>query len=365
MSASIQLTYNVTEAENVYKLTVTSVGSDIPSKIFMIEQLSASVAPDVQDVRFSHVAKVPDLSNYPEDTDYDGITPYFRTDSIELILGSPFLLQETLKYILQDVKKLTKAYNILYYSDETSTGDDHVTVIPGGSKPSSQVSAVTFQAVSGYSGFKYDVVYMLGSSLMPCESSNMGTKGKVAGIALSDFNEGDTVTVMQLGTVKDDALLLAQGAPVYVGTNGKLTQDASASDMVYVQRIGQALTSTMVQINIEPVQTEYKPVEVNFNMPIIESGAEIQMKANTAFRHTLQEGETILITTPELSGAEAVTCELWLDMPETAVSFNFDPNLKWVDDAAPDMSKGGTRYVLAIRWDGSSLIGNLAYTEGI
>lgn len=99
-------------------------------------------------------------------------------------------------------------------------------------------------------------------------------------------------------------------------------------------------------------------------------GTEIQETAGTSFplangkifKHTLSENETIVFDETVFRSGICESCELWLTMPSSVVSFSFPDDLIWVDGIAPVMDTGNTQYVLVLRWDGSRLLANLAYT---
>ena len=89
------------------------------------------------------------------------------------------------------------------------------------------------------------------------------------------------------------------------------------------------------------------------------SGTTITVKPNSVVKHTLSANETLTFDVSKLTANQCVTMELWLTMPETAVSFTLS-EVTWIDE--PDFSAGNTLYAVVIRWDGQKLIGNVAYT---
>lgn len=99
-------------------------------------------------------------------------------------------------------------------------------------------------------------------------------------------------------------------------------------------------------------------------MPLIETSDSIIPSQHHAYKIQLTSGMTVGIDTAGLISNTAVTFELWLDMPSTAVSFTL-PSLTWIDGSAPSFTSGNTRYVVTVRWNGTKLLANLAYTESL
>lgn len=100
-------------------------------------------------------------------------------------------------------------------------------------------------------------------------------------------------------------------------------------------------------------------------MTIIAATTAITPAEHQVFQHTLAASDAITIDTSALSATKCMTFELWLDMPSTAVSFTLPSGIAWVTGSAPDFSSGSTRYVIAVRWNGTKLLANLAYTEAL
>ena len=95
-------------------------------------------------------------------------------------------------------------------------------------------------------------------------------------------------------------------------------------------------------------------------------------KHNAVYVHTLAANDAITISTTGLPAAKQVTFELHLIQPSTAVSFTLPNTIIWGDglnfdssNPAPVMSAANTLYSIVIRWDGSGLLANLAYTKAV
>ena len=101
----------------------------------------------------------------------------------------------------------------------------------------------------------------------------------------------------------------------------------------------------------------------DMGMEIVESPeTSFTLVNGKVFNHTLSAAETLVFDTSGFRAGICATCELWLTMPSSVVSFSFPETLVWVDGSAPSIDAGNTQYVIVLRWDGSRLIANLAYT---
>ena len=129
-----------------------------------------------------------------------------------------------------------------------------------------------------------------------------------------------------------------------------------------------------------PVSQYYTEAQIDELIAGLQSGAEIVPLTGTAialaegkvFRHTLSAGETFTFDTSGLTASRQVTGEVHLIQPSTAVSFTLPSGILWESDGsfaagndAPDFSTGSTLYALVFRWDGTSFLGNLAYTKAV
>lgn len=73
----------------------------------------------------------------------------------------------------------------------------------------------------------------------------------VVGITETAANAGNAVSVRTAGIMTDAYWAWTKG-PVFLGTNGTLTQTAPTSGAIVVQ-IGRAITATKLQVDIEPI----------------------------------------------------------------------------------------------------------------
>ena len=96
------------------------------------------------------------------------------------------------------------------------------------------------------------------------------------------------------------------------------------------------------------------------------AGTAIAPVAGTIYRHTAAAGDVFTFDTSGL-GTKIADFELDLTQPATAVAVTFPAGIKWEKDGvfsaendAPDLSTGGSTYILTFRWTGSAFLGNLA-----
>lgn len=80
------------------------------------------------------------------------------------------------------------------------------------------------------------------------DASISGDEDLVVGITLGAANAGSNVTYQFGSTIQDNSWTWVEG-PVYLGTNGQLTQ--SLSGLAFMQQIGVALSATELLIDIE------------------------------------------------------------------------------------------------------------------
>ena len=102
------------------------------------------------------------------------------------------------------------------------------------------------------------------------------------------------------------------------------------------------------------------------------TGTAITPQHGAVFLHTLAASDTFTISTASLTATKQVTFELHLIQPSTAVTFTLPASLIWSSgdsfasaNTAPAMDTADTLYCIVIRWDGSDLLANLAYSKAI
>lgn len=117
--------------------------------------------------------------------------------------------------------------------------------------PITPTTALVNSLTAGYAANIYDLLYVSDGKLYKCSSSLESSGDRCIGIALSDCSLGDNLDYMIAGIIQDPSFNFIPGSPVYVGTDGRLTQEAREDIMTYIQKVGVALTSTVVQINID------------------------------------------------------------------------------------------------------------------
>lgn len=75
----------------------------------------------------------------------------------------------------------------------------------------------------------------------------------VVGVTETAANAGNAVSVRTAGIVEDSNWAWTKG-PVFLGTNGTLTQTAPTGGAIIVQ-VARAITATKIQVDIEPTIT--------------------------------------------------------------------------------------------------------------
>lgn len=98
--------------------------------------------------------------------------------------------------------------------------------------------------------------------------------------------------------------------------------------------------------------SEQKFITVTADSVVFEYGTAI-------YKKTIAAQTALTFDTTALTHTNSVaTFELWLEVQATSLTISF-PSLTWVGDT-PDFSAAGV-YVVTLRYDGSSVIANLAY----
>lgn len=222
-----------------------------------------------------------------------------------------------------------------------------------------------------YNGGGYQVVSATNAGENPdntpgkflCFASS-GTSGSNG----SNGSDGHLVGARQVvsSLVSGAIVLEDEAVPVAVLT--------SAGNLYYLEKGSIAISSGAWSINPAPylaydnVSSFSGPWTVYFagGLPepqtIHSGGSAIVPQEHQAYQVSLTSGTAISIDSSGLSSSTCMTFELWLDMPSSSVSFTL-PAFTWIDGAAPDFTSGSTRYAVAVRWDGSDFLANLAYEK--
>lgn len=106
-------TKNSRTAWDILCQTTAEDGSD--PNVFVIQVLPKNALNESTD-RFSHIADLVDMEDYPSTKDLN--KPYYRVSSIVLRVRSQFQAQHVISNIRQDVKELIQAAN--YMDDQTN-----------------------------------------------------------------------------------------------------------------------------------------------------------------------------------------------------------------------------------------------------
>lgn len=136
----------------------------------------------------------------------------------------------------------------------------------------SPVLAVTHQNITldiesgGITSPSADLTLTAGASLSALRAVTLNASGnavyadnatianaQVVGITIDAASNGSAVNVKTFGMMTDAAWSWTKG-PVYLGTNGALTQTAPTGGAIVVQ-VGKAMTATKLFVDIEPTIT--------------------------------------------------------------------------------------------------------------
>lgn len=128
---------------------------------------------------------------------------------------------------------------------ETNTTADKERVV--------QLQQVVYAAKAGAGMAAYTCVMATSTGLMPCKASIAENCGKCVGITLSACTAGAMVDYISQGVIQSTSFNMSAGSSVYVAADGGLTQldPLNTSGYKFVQRVGTALGSALVQVAIE------------------------------------------------------------------------------------------------------------------
>lgn len=110
------------------------------------------------------------------------------------------------------------------------------------------------------------------------------------------------------------------------------------------------------------VENLKKSTLFNMNQHLIqeESSVFTAFSCHQVYFHHLKEDETLSVNFDLTDENDIATIELWLIMPDPAVSFSFSPaNILWLEE--PDFSDGDTLYCVVVRKSKSVIIANAGY----
>ena len=121
---------------------------------------------------------------------------------------------------------------------------------PAGPSGGAALSVVADSSIGGHR------VVVLKASGAPeyADNTNSSHTNKVLGITLNAGNSGDTISVVRSGEVVEPTWNWTLDLPVFLGTNGLLTQSAPANPAVFSQVVGFPVDATTLFVTLrEPL----------------------------------------------------------------------------------------------------------------
>lgn len=114
------------------------------------------------------------------------------------------------------------------------------------------VNAIINTMLAGATIAKYDCLRSVDGRLGICNSGHADMVNQCIGIAIDNGNSGQDVRYLIQGIIENTGFSFTPGAPIYISPYGTMTQTDPSTDSgaAYIQRIGVALTSSIVQIDI-------------------------------------------------------------------------------------------------------------------
>lgn len=129
--------------------------------------------------------------------------------------------------------------------------------------PSGDTGVISGELIAAQSIAAGQAVFInTNGQLAVCSASNSNHAGLCVGIALNGGSAGSTITYIISG-ITSGGYGMTPGSPVYIGADGTLVSLMTESDIeafynsaAFLQRVGTAVTSNLVQVNIEPAVTK-------------------------------------------------------------------------------------------------------------
>lgn len=99
--------------------------------------------------------------------------------------------------------------------------------------------------------------------------------------------------------------------------------------------------------------------------------SNIPVASGVVFTYTVAAND--VLTFANAPADRATAFELWLTMPDPAVTFSFGTTIMWADgngrfssyNPAPDFTEGGLVYRLVFQYDGTNWLGNLVSVKEV
>lgn len=176
------------------------------------------------------------------------------------------------------------------------------------------------------------------------------------------------------GELSSNILYQLDGYAVLSGQNTFLDDQTVSGDLLI--QYDEELSSVSSLINNQKLSDLYlysMISNIDDGQKIINQSETIIAPAdNKIYKHILSSNDSISILTGSFVSGYAVTFEVHLIQPSSAVSFTFSNSIQWIDslnfnssNSAPDFSESEKLYAIVFRWDGEDLLANLAYTKDI
>lgn len=121
-------------------------------------------------------------------------------------------------------------------------------VATGGNGSSSGGTGAQITVQSAVSGHK--LVSIIGGNMVYADSTNLAHIGKISGLTTNAADAGGTVVISDYGPITESSWTFTPDLPLYVGTNGVMTQ--TPPETGFSQIVGYAITSTTIFLNFQP-----------------------------------------------------------------------------------------------------------------
>jgi hypothetical protein len=97
----------------------------------------------------------------------------------------------------------------------------------------------------------HKMVALIGGSLVLADQTNLAHADAIAGLTLNAAAVGQKPQLARAGLIEDSSWSWTPGQPIFLGTNGNLTQDGSTITSGFLMQVGWVPEPTKIYLEIE------------------------------------------------------------------------------------------------------------------
>lgn len=167
-------------------------------------------------------------------------------------------------------------------------------------------------------------------------------------------SEGNRIECIQFRVIAMPSIDSCGGDPV------EIPDDLATKSWVKKIIAGDDAEAFATKSELEKLDEEIQSLNRENGIPAEETdGCEIPIYHDRIVKYRVGNGEEISFSSGHLEQGKCCTMELWLTVGEDSTEFTFS-GVTWIRE--PTFDQGNTMYIIVIRWDGSRVFANIAYT---